>query len=125
MRVRERHGHGGSGNFRRAGKRFAQRLQKQQVVGGIVWGDHVPVIPSLPGILPVDIDTVETVVLDKLEGTVDEGCPLASIGDKVEVTSLGVCPTTNGEGDLEVTVLEFEEVQLLQATIEVVPCVIP
>ena len=76
-------------------------------------------------IFEVDIDTVETVVLDKLEGTVDEGCPLASIGDKVEVTSLGVCPTTNGEGDLEVTVLEFEEVQLLQATIEVVPCVIP
>ena len=76
-------------------------------------------------IFEVDIDTVETVVLDELEGTVDEGCPLASIGDKVEVTSLGVCPTTNGEGDLEVTVLEFEEVQLLQATIEVVPCVIP
>ena len=76
-------------------------------------------------IFEVDIDTVETVVLDKLEGTVNEGCPLASIGDKVEVTSLGVCPTTDGEGDLEVTVLEFEEVQLLQATIEVVPCVIP
>ena len=76
-------------------------------------------------IFEVDIDTVETVVLDELEGTVDEGCPLASIGDKVEVTSLGVCPTTNGEGDLEVTVLEFEEVKLLQATIEVVPCVIP
>ena len=76
-------------------------------------------------IFEVDIDTVETVVLDELEGTVNEGCPLASIGDKVEVTSLGVCPTTDGEGDLEVTVLEFEEVQLLQATIEVVPCVIP
>ena len=70
MRVRERHGHGGSGNFRRAGKRFAQRLQKQQVVGGIVGGDHVPVVPSLPGILPVDIDTVELKLVVESEDVV-------------------------------------------------------
>ena len=39
-------------------------------------------------IFEVDIDTIETVILDELEGTVDESRPLASIGNKVEVTSL-------------------------------------
>lgn len=40
------------------------------------------------GVLVVDIEAVETVVFDKLQGRTDEGRALAGVGDKVEVARL-------------------------------------
>lgn len=80
---------------------------------------------GVTGVFEIDINTVKAIVLDELNSAVNEGGPLASVGNKVKVTRLRVCPTTDGESDLEIAVLQFKEVKLLQATVEVVPCVIP
>ena len=54
------------------------------------------------GVLEVDVDTVEAVVLDQCDGTRDERCTLRGIGDEVEVAGLRVRPSADGEQDLEV-----------------------
>lgn len=63
-------------------------------------------------VLEVDIDTIETVVGDKLDGVRDEGRALASVSDEAEVARLGVGPATNGQSDLKVAVGHLQEVEL-------------
>ena len=54
------------------------------------------------GELKVDIDTVETIVLNELNSAGDERSTLPSIGDEAEVSRLRVGPASHGEQNLEV-----------------------
>lgn len=54
------------------------------------------------GVLVINIEAVETVVLDKLQRGADEGRALAGVGDEVEVARLRVCPSADGQRDLQI-----------------------
>jgi len=75
-------------------------------------------------VFPVNVETIKAPVLDELDGRRCEA--LASSlggGDGGELGRVG--PPTDGEENLQVAVLLFEEVQLLDAAVNVVPNVIP
>ena len=55
------------------------------------------------GILEIDIDTIEAVVLNHADCATDKSRALRRIGDEVEVSSLRVRPATNRQENLEVS----------------------
>ena len=54
------------------------------------------------GVLVIDVEAVEAVVLDELQGGTDEGRALAGVGDEVEVAGLRVGPSPDGQRDFQV-----------------------
>lgn len=57
----------------------------------------------------LDVHSIETVVLQESDRAVDEGGASTRIGHEVEVASLAVSPTANGEENLEAPIRERKE----------------
>ena len=55
-------------------------------------------------ILEVQIYAVESIVLDELQRTADERGTLVGICDEAEMTILGICPASDGEGNFQIPV---------------------
>ena len=79
------------------------------------------------GIFPVDVYAVKPMVFDQLDAAICEG--FAALGCRCWAVQmfgdLGVGPAADGEKDFQVTVALFEQVELLQAAIEVFSGVVP
>jgi hypothetical protein len=75
-------------------------------------------------IFPIDIDTIETIIKDQPRSRLGK-----SVTSSIRACSLGEIgrqgPTSDGEKDLELAVLLFEEEQLFDAAIYVVSGFIP
>lgn len=90
------------------------------IEGGPQRGDQISKALTLRGgtrVLEVEIEAVETVVLDELEGAADEGLALGRVGYKAKVTVLRVSPASNGQGDFEVTMRHLEQEHLLKTAV--------
>lgn len=72
-----------------------------------------------------DLHAVKSVVLHQLDSAADEIGTSGCRCDKVEMASLGVGPAADGEDDLEIPVLQLEQVQLLEAAVNVIPGFVP
>jgi len=86
--------------------------------------DEVLRFSSILGIFPVDIDPIETKVLDKGECGGGEFCTGDSGGCR-EGEVRGIGPAADGEKSFETAVALLEEVELLEGTVDVVAWVVP
>lgn len=67
-------------------------------------------------VLPINVDTVESEVLEKVNAALGEGiASLGCAGRSLEVTAVG--PSSNTEKNLEVAVTTLEKVELLHAAV--------
>ena len=71
-------------------------------------------------VLKVDVDAVQTIVLDKLHGVLHEVRARVRRGDELEVTVLRVGVATDGEEDLDRAMLLLDLEKLAEAAVEVV-----
>ena len=67
-----------------------------------------------------DVHPVQTQILNETDSITNESSSHPSVRDERKVTRLGICETPNREENLERAVRLFEEIELLEAAIEVV-----
>lgn len=74
-------------------------------------------------VFPVDVDTVETTVSQKLDSTA--GKSFAALGSCYRTEIGRVRPSTNGEKYFEVPILFLEKVNLLDTAVSIIALLIP
>lgn len=75
-------------------------------------------------VLVVDIEPIEAVIFEQPNGGCDKLRPQSGVDDD-RVEMRGVGPTSNGEDDLEVTVLLLEFIDRLEVSIKVLAAIAP
>jgi hypothetical protein len=100
------------------------------VHGGADFLQEEDVLLALLGVLrvfPVDVDAVEAHVLDQLDAAVGEG--FASLGRgcwAVEMLGLmRISPPSNGKHNLEIPVSPLEQIELLEAAVQIGADIVP